>query len=93
MQDLLRFGAEARMNIPSTIGDNWDWRMLNDDITVDLKEKLRLWTETYFRLNERLMDKEIDDVEFYEDTESLVERTEEVEPTKNKIENKGDNDA
>ena len=27
MQDYLRLGSEARINIPGTVGDNWDWRM------------------------------------------------------------------
>lgn len=51
MQDLLRLGNEARMNIPSTIGNNWDWRMNSKAITIDLKEKLRDWTQTYYRMN------------------------------------------
>ncbi len=78
MQDLLHLGEEARMNRPSTIGDNWDWRMTENALTVDVEERLRDWTETYFRLNERLLDKEEDAVEFFEDTESLVEHTEDV---------------
>lgn len=52
MQDLLRLGNEARMNRPSTIGDNWDWRMDSQAITVDLAEKLLAWTTTYYRRNQ-----------------------------------------
>jgi len=52
MQDLLRLGPEGRMNIPSTIGDNWDWRMTHEAMTNDLKEKLLLLTQTYFRMND-----------------------------------------
>ena len=52
MQDLLQLGNEARMNIPSTIGNNWDWRMSEQAITIDLKEKLLGWTQTYFRMND-----------------------------------------
>ena len=74
MQDLLRLGPEGRMNIPSTIGNNWDWRMTEEAITVDLKEKLLSWTETYFRMNDFLTDEE--DAEYFEDTEKLIERTE-----------------
>lgn len=65
MQDLLRLGEEGRMNIPSTIGNNWDWRMTADAITNDVKEKLLLWTETYFRVNES--------VETNEETEKAKE--------------------
>lgn len=52
MQDLLHLGNEARMNIPSTIGDNWDWRIQPDAITKDVHEKLLAWTETYYRMND-----------------------------------------
>ena len=51
MNDLLRLGPEGRINIPSTIGNNWDWRMSEDDFTVDLEERLLAVTETYFRVN------------------------------------------
>lgn len=51
MQDLLRLDNRARMNRPSTIGDNWDWRMEEKDLSIDLKERLILWTKTYFREN------------------------------------------
>ena len=27
MQDLLGLGTEARMNVPSTVGPNWQWRL------------------------------------------------------------------
>ena len=36
MQDYLGLGTEARMNIPSTIGCNWRWRMTDDQFTEDL---------------------------------------------------------
>jgi 4-alpha-glucanotransferase len=29
MQDLLELGAHARMNIPGTIADNWQWKMVS----------------------------------------------------------------
>lgn len=74
MQDLLRLGAEGRMNIPSTIGDNWDWRMKSDAITVDLEEKLYQWSQTYFRLSELSNDKS--EAEEYETEKELKEETE-----------------
>lgn len=54
MQDLLGLGNEARMNRPSTIGDNWDWRMNKDGLSIDLEEKLLGWTKTYYRVNSAL---------------------------------------
>lgn len=59
MQDLLHLGREGRMNIPSTIGNKWNWRMLPDALTNDIKEKLYLWTKTYFRMNKAIVNNEI----------------------------------
>ena len=50
-QDLLELGSEARMNIPSTTGNNWMWRALPGVFTDELAEKLRSKTELYGRLN------------------------------------------
>ncbi|AMB99272.1 4-alpha-glucanotransferase [Aerococcus urinaehominis] len=54
MQDLLDLGNEARMNVPSTIGINWMWRMDSRAITNTLKEQLLNLTSLYFRENEKL---------------------------------------
>jgi hypothetical protein len=40
MQDLLHLGSEARMNTPSTLGNNWKWRMKKDDLTFSLSKSL-----------------------------------------------------
>lgn len=40
MQDFLELGTEARMNIPSTVGDNWDWRMEDDALSEDLAARI-----------------------------------------------------
>ena len=50
MQDLLGLGAEARMNIPSTMGINWMWRMKEGEATPELAEKLHRITQIYGRL-------------------------------------------
>lgn len=42
MQDLLKLGNEARMNAPSTVGNNWRWRIGNDT----LSEERRAWIRT-----------------------------------------------
>lgn len=49
MQDLLDLDNRARMNEPSTIGGNWQWRMLKGAITKPLKESLTAITKEYFR--------------------------------------------
>lgn len=35
MQDLLEKGKEARMNIPSVMGGNWEWRMRAGELTEE----------------------------------------------------------
>lgn len=49
MQDLLDLDNSARMNEPSTIGHNWQWRMKPGSISPALKEELIQLTDNYFR--------------------------------------------
>jgi len=44
MQDLLNLGAQARMNVPATVGGNWQWRMQKDGLSKGLAERLRTLT-------------------------------------------------
>jgi len=53
MQDLLGLGAEARMNIPSTLGGNWQWRMQEGAATDALSEELLKLTKLFGRLPEK----------------------------------------
>ena len=38
MQDYLHLGEEARMNFPSTLGGNWEWRLTKEQISDGLAE-------------------------------------------------------
>ena len=49
-QDLLGLGSEARMNIPSTLGDNWKWRALPDTFDEKLSKRLYREMRVYQRL-------------------------------------------
>ncbi len=49
MQDLLNLGADARMNTPSTLGGNWQWRVRNEGINGDVADFLRGVTQTNLR--------------------------------------------
>mgnify|MGYP002577178691 FL=1 len=49
-QDILGLGSEARMNIPSTLGENWKWRALPGVFTKELAERLRYRMWLYGRL-------------------------------------------
>ncbi len=45
MQDILGLGSEARINMPSTIGTNWRWRMTKDQYSkIDTKYYTKLAT-------------------------------------------------
>jgi 4-alpha-glucanotransferase len=50
MQDILGLGTEARMNRPSTIGNNWAWRMLEEDLNPQLAHGLHKMNQIYGRL-------------------------------------------
>lgn len=50
MQDYLGLGMEARINIPSTLGTNWKWRMKEGAFTDELAERIREMTKLYGRL-------------------------------------------
>ena len=52
MQDLLNKPASSRMNTPSTIGGNWQWRMRAKDLTQDKINFLSKLTKLYQRGNE-----------------------------------------
>ncbi len=41
MQDLLGLGTEARMNTPGVPEGNWGWRFTQDQLTQDIRERLK----------------------------------------------------
>ncbi len=49
MQDYLELGSEGRMNTPSILGGNWQWRMGKRDATKKLAAKIADITRTYGR--------------------------------------------
>ena len=50
IQDFLCLGSEARINTPSTLGGNWEWRLRADALSPELAEKIRSFTALYGRL-------------------------------------------
>lgn len=50
MQEYLCLGGEARINKPSTLGNNWKWRLSKGQITDELLERMREITKLYGRL-------------------------------------------
>jgi 4-alpha-glucanotransferase len=49
MQDILGLGEEDRMNRPSTVEGNWEWRLLPEEVTPSLSHKLMDMTGLYGR--------------------------------------------
>lgn len=49
VQDYLGLGNKARINMPSTLGGNWMWRMKKGAFTDELIKKIRKTTEVCAR--------------------------------------------
>ncbi len=49
MQDLLNLGTDARMNFPSKLGGNWEWRMKEEDLSPELRDRLKELNYLYLR--------------------------------------------
>ena len=49
LQDILKLGSEARMNIPGTPFDNWEWRFSWDQLPDDLAGALHVQLRRYGR--------------------------------------------
>jgi 4-alpha-glucanotransferase len=49
LQDVLALGTEARMNMPSRVAGNWEWRFRADSLTPMLAQRLRELAELYGR--------------------------------------------
>lgn len=49
MQDLIGLDGSARMNTPSTVGNNWKWRATQNQITENISEFLSYYTKLYNR--------------------------------------------
>lgn len=50
MQDWLGFDDKSRINVPSTVGTNWKWRLLPTDLSDTLKEEIFKTTQIYGRM-------------------------------------------
>lgn len=49
-QDILGLGSEARMNKPSTVGNNWSWRVEKGVFTKELAQKIKHQMKLYGRM-------------------------------------------
>lgn len=53
LQDVLGLGSEARMNVPGTESGNWRWRFTWDQLTPEIKARMRQITEASGRCKPR----------------------------------------
>ena len=53
MQDIIGIDSRGRMNTPSTLGGNWEWRATADQITGQLAKRVYSYMEMYGRLPEK----------------------------------------
>lgn len=51
MQDYLGLGNDSRMNTPSTVGNNWKWRIQKEKMTEEIWERIGSFTRRYGRWN------------------------------------------
>ena len=49
LQDILGLGSEARMNNPGKNEGNWVWRYHSEALTEELRDRLKIITQTYGR--------------------------------------------
>lgn len=49
LQDALNLGTEARMNYPSRLGGNWEWRVDEEDLSSELAGRLHELNDLYLR--------------------------------------------
>ena len=52
LQDYLCLGNEARMNTPSTLGDNGKWRLTRGQLTDEIIHRINAMTRLYGRIQE-----------------------------------------
>ncbi len=50
LQDYIELDDTARINIPSTLGGNWEWRATDTQINSKLADYIRKITENYYRV-------------------------------------------
>lgn len=53
LQDYIGLGSEGRINTPSTLGDNWKWRMLEEELNDKIVHKILELTKLYGRSEKR----------------------------------------
>ena len=53
LQDFLNLGTEARMNLPGTLGSNWQWRLMPNQLHDFVKARIKSMNDLYNRPDRR----------------------------------------
>jgi 4-alpha-glucanotransferase len=53
LQDFLNLGSEARMNLPGTLGGNWQWRLMPNQLHDFIKARIKSMNDLYNRPDRR----------------------------------------
>ncbi len=53
IQDYLALGKESRINTPSTLGDNWLWRLPEEELTSALARRLKRQARVFGRFHKK----------------------------------------
>ena len=53
MQDYLGLDNSARINTPATLGENWKWRMIEEEFSNSLARKIAKITDLSYRLSQK----------------------------------------
>lgn len=51
LQDYLGLDNRSRINVPSTVGENWKWRLVPGQVSEELLERIKGMTLRYGRWN------------------------------------------
>ena len=76
MQDYLGLGNDCRMNHPSTLGGNWEWRLTPEQLSEENCKMIGETTRLYGRFNfppKAVEEEELDEDEALEETEEVAE--------------------
>ena len=74
VQDLMGLDAEARINHPSTLGNNWKWRISADMMDEELIKKIYRLTKLSERLSDECAKKEAAIIKAIKDAEEAAKK-------------------
>lgn len=49
MQDYLGLAENSRINKPGIVADNWEWRLLENQLSTELSKKIKMYTDMFGR--------------------------------------------